>query len=154
MTITRNQLITELENADPSKLVCFCGDPRGLSFYRIKGRGTVLQLEFNEQIYRTREGRLVIEHLGMGTGEPEENAYTVGGLILGLRGGPDLPMQFGGSSDALSFTGTSETGEWVSIEFEQRVTRGENDALRVDETRDGQSITKEFAASATHDPSA
>jgi hypothetical protein len=74
----------------------------------------------------------VIEHLGMGTGEPEENACTVGGLIGSLSGGPDLPIQFGGSSDALSFTGTSEMGAWVSIDFEQRVTRGENDALRVE----------------------
>jgi hypothetical protein len=51
-----NGLITELEKSNLSKLVRFCGDPRGLSFYRIKGRGTVLQLEFDEQIYRTREG--------------------------------------------------------------------------------------------------
>jgi hypothetical protein len=147
MNITRDQLTAQLARHGAAKLVCFCGDPRGLSFYRIKSRGTVLQLEFNEQIYRDREGRLRIEHIGHDYDRAEENAYTVGGLIESLEGGPNLPMQFGGTGDALSYTGLSEHGEWLSIDFEQTVTRAAGGALKVEELRDGRSVAEEFPVS-------
>lgn len=39
-------------------------DFSGLEFYRLKQRGdTHVQLEFNQQVYRTREGRVVVENI-------------------------------------------------------------------------------------------
>jgi hypothetical protein len=40
-------------------------DFSGLDFYRLKMRGeTHVQMEFNQQVYRTPEGRVVVENLG------------------------------------------------------------------------------------------
>lgn len=39
-------------------------DFSGLEFYRLKQRGdTHVQMEFNQQVYRTPEGRVVVENL-------------------------------------------------------------------------------------------
>lgn len=36
----------------------------GLEFYRVKQRGpALLQIEFNQPVYRTAEGRVVVENL-------------------------------------------------------------------------------------------
>lgn len=34
----------------------------GLDFYRFKMRGEQLFIEFNQQVYRTREGKVVVEN--------------------------------------------------------------------------------------------
>ena len=64
--ITVGQLIEHLKVFDPASVLVF-GD-RALQFSRLKHRGTdtesgaeLVQLEFVEQVYRDRSGRLIAE---------------------------------------------------------------------------------------------
>lgn len=59
-TITVGFLRRLLEGAPDDWTIDFSG----LDFYRIKPRGdTHLQIEFNQLVYRTPEGRVVVENL-------------------------------------------------------------------------------------------
>lgn len=58
--ITVGELIQELQKHDPECLVSFSG----LSFLRLKSRSdTVVQLEFEQVVYRDSEGTLVAHDL-------------------------------------------------------------------------------------------
>lgn len=56
--------VGELRNALSGYPEHFTLDFSGLSFYRIKQRGdSHLQIEFNQLVYLTPEGRVVVENL-------------------------------------------------------------------------------------------
>ena len=58
--ITVGDLKRQLEVFDPKAWLIFGGG--GLDFYRLKRRGEdLVQVEFDQQIYRTEEGELIVE---------------------------------------------------------------------------------------------
>ncbi len=68
MDISVGELVRMLARFSPNAKVIFGGDPRGLEFYRVKHRGRstktgeeVVQIEFNQLVYRDRKGELVVE---------------------------------------------------------------------------------------------
>ncbi len=58
MTITVKELIERLKIENPDSEVYF----GGLDFYRLKDRGGVLQVEFNQSVYPDENGKIVIEN--------------------------------------------------------------------------------------------
>lgn len=60
--LTVGDLKRQLEVFDNDEEVFFGNDENALTFYRTKSRGPKLvQIEFNQQIYRDSDGRLVVE---------------------------------------------------------------------------------------------
>jgi hypothetical protein len=57
MKITVKELIEDLSKQDPNLEVYF----GGLDFYRLKDRGGVLQVEFNQSVYKDENGKIVVE---------------------------------------------------------------------------------------------
>ena len=145
------EFLSQLRLHDPAKAICFCGCPQGLQFYRFKRRGdSLLQLEFGENVFRTAEGQLWIDDLTEGEIRSTEDlkplAQTVGQMLSGFNN-PDVQkfeLIFGGDERALKFMGIKDIGEWVSIEFEQRIYRNANGNFVVEEVRDGRPIQEEF----------
>ena len=61
-TLTVGELIDHLSVFSRDATVFFGGSVDGLTFYRTKLRGEdLVQIEFNEQVYRTDSGELVVE---------------------------------------------------------------------------------------------
>ncbi len=58
MTITVGELIEQLLLEDKELTVYF----GGLDFYRLKDRGGVLQIEFNQTVYKDENGKVIIEN--------------------------------------------------------------------------------------------
>lgn len=56
MEITVKELIKQLSLSDPELSVYF----GGLDFYRVKDRGGVVQIEFNQSVYKEDDGRVVV----------------------------------------------------------------------------------------------
>jgi hypothetical protein len=56
MEITVKELIRELSLSDPELPVYFCG----LDFYRVKDRGGMVQIEFNQTVYKEDDGRVIV----------------------------------------------------------------------------------------------
>jgi len=111
------------------------------------------QVELGESIYRNSEGRLVIDFVPPATPNPSEHAPTVERFLLksSEAASKNYHLFFGGSEDALTFTGTEDMGEWVSINFAQRIYRSSNGGLIVEEMIDGEFITTEFAPTKSDD---
>jgi hypothetical protein len=57
-TITVKQLIDWLQREDPDKGLYF----GGLSFYRLKGRRDIVQVEFNQTVYEDSKGKVFVEN--------------------------------------------------------------------------------------------
>ncbi len=64
---------------------------------------------------------------------------------------PRNELTFGVSEGALKFIGIVDLGEWVSIEFEQRIFRDEDGRLIVEEIRDGRKTHDVFPLYAHHE---
>ena len=58
MKITVKELIEQLKNEDQDSEVYF----GGLDFFRLKDRGGVLQIEFNQTVYKDEQGNVVVEN--------------------------------------------------------------------------------------------
>lgn len=57
--ITVGDLIDRLKIEDSDKPVIFgCEE---LKFFRVKNRGDVIQIEFNQSVYRGADGRVVVD---------------------------------------------------------------------------------------------
>jgi hypothetical protein len=155
MSLTIAEFLKHLRPHNSSKPVCFCRCPEGLQFFRFKRRGPhLLQIEFNESIYRNG-ARLIVEFISPPPEDPKTDARTVA-VFLDNMSEPELQpfeLVFGGDHEALKFSGIEDFGDWISINFEQRVYRGENASFIVEETRDGQPIREEFPMLETRDPS-
>ena len=68
MRITVKELIERLKVEDQDLEVYF----GGLEFYRLKDRGGVLQVEFNQSVYPDEQGFVVVEnHLEPKQSKPE-----------------------------------------------------------------------------------
>ena len=97
----------------------------------------LLQIELNENVYRYKNGRIGVDSFPLPADfDPKEYAKTVGDLLDNLE---DPTIQhyeliFGGDHEALKYVGLRNTGDWVSIEFEAKVTRGK-DGFIVEEIR-------------------
>lgn len=140
--LTVAEFLSHLRKHDPAKPVCFSRCPQGLQLYRFKVRGdTLINLEFNEGIYRTRDGDIWLDDSTDGelpsSAELKPNAMTVGRMLAGWHQQEDWELTFGAGPDTLTFAAVVDLGEWVSIDFEQRVYRDEDGRLVVEETRDG-----------------
>jgi hypothetical protein len=155
MASTVADFVSQLRNQDRQKPVCFCGSPEGLQFYRVKRRGPeLLQLEFNESVYRQHDGQLWIDAIDAAPADPAGTAPTVGGLLdwLDRPETQKFELIFGGDHEALEFAQVSALGEWANVEFLQRVYRAENGGFVVEESRNGQAVRKEFPLRTTRDP--
>ena len=155
MQFTPAILDAHLIRHDRNKPVCFCRSIAGLGFYRFKIRGEgLLQIEFSESIYRDQQGKLVIDTIFEPAENPVEHAPRVSDFIT-TESDPECKnyhLFFGGSEDALTFAGMEDFGDWVSINFEQRVFRDEHGGLTVEETKEGQLVRTEFPVSKFIDP--
>jgi len=60
MKITVRELIEDLSGMNPNDEVVF-GSSSGLTYYRTKDRSGHVQIEFEESVYRTEEGELIVE---------------------------------------------------------------------------------------------
>lgn len=57
--VTVGELISQLQGHDKNKPIHFgCS---GLEFYRVKDRGSAVQIEFNQQVYDGPDGKVIIE---------------------------------------------------------------------------------------------
>lgn len=57
-TITVGELLDQLKGLDRSTRISFSG----LDFYRIKPRGSILQIEFHQQVYLDDKGLVVVDN--------------------------------------------------------------------------------------------
>lgn len=131
MDITTAQLVAILSEHDRSKPICFCGDPNGLEFYRVKGRGGVLQIEFNQLVSREASGRLTVDHSAALGSAP---VTRVGELVDDLRNCGDYAhKRVCFSDEALDFIRVQDTGSHINFEFTQRVYRAKNGSFVVEE---------------------
>lgn len=149
------QFVADLRKEDRSKPVCFCSDPRGLQFYRFKMRGAqLLQIELNENVCRDDEGRVCVDSLELlANFDPNEDPKTVGQLLDSLS---DKTIQhyeliFGGDHEALKYVGLRDFCEWVSIEFEAKVTRAK-DGFIVEEMRGDTHVREHWPFAKEIDP--
>ena len=155
MSLTIAEFLAHLRPHNSSKPVCFCRCPEGLQFFQFKRRGPqFLQIEFNESIYLNGT-RLIVEFISPPPEDPKTEARTVADFLDGLGESELQPFElvFGGDHEALKFSGVEDFADWVSVNFEQRVYRGENGSFIVEETRDGQPVREEFPLLGTCDPS-
>jgi len=150
-----SQFVADLKKEDGAKLLCFCSDPNGLQFYRFKLRGAqLLQIELNENVYRDGGGRLCVDSLELLAGfDPRESARTVGSFLRNLE---DRTIQhyeliFGGDHEALKYVGLRDHGDWVSVEFEAKVSRAK-DGFVVEEIRDGKHVREHWPFAREVDP--
>jgi hypothetical protein len=146
MPFTIGDFVQQLRRHDKSKPVCFCRCPTGLQFYRLKVRGEhLLQLEFNECVYRNKAGKLIVQCSSPPPVNPQEDAKTVGDFLDSLDNGERQNDELIFGDTALRFRTLEDIGDWVSVEFEERVFRGENGCFVVEEIRDGHPIREEFS---------
>ena len=151
------KFVADLRKEERSKPVCFCSDPKGLQFYRFKTRGAqLLQIELNENVNRDEKGRIVVDAFGIREDfEPKDYAKTVGELLDNLT---DPTIQhyeliFGGDHESLKYVGLRNYGEWISIEFEAKITRAK-DGFIVQEIRDGRHVREHCPFAKEIDPDA
>jgi hypothetical protein len=147
--LTVSTFLSHLRSHDPNKPICFCRCPQALRVVRIKTRGEgLINIEFAEGPHRTDAGQLWIDDPFPGaiptSEELRTEAMTVGEMLSGWGETGDWELTFGESEDGLKFVGIVDAGEWVSIEFEQRIFRGDDGRLVVEETRDGRPVRHVF----------
>lgn len=148
--VTVAEFVSHLRKHDRAKHICFCGCPQGLQFFRWKKHDTrLIQLQFDEPVFRNSAGQLCVDDVTEGEeiSSPDElklSVRTVGSMLLQLEESKDFMLFFGPDKHILKFVGVVDIGEWVSIEFEQRIYRGEDGRFVVEETRDGRNIREVF----------